>query len=64
MTETTVKRLLRCEFRRAGKGMGQMLEWEGIYWIYLAQDKDQSRALVNSVMNLVVPEHVGKSLSS
>jgi hypothetical protein len=25
--------------------------WEGVNWIYLAQDRDQERALVNTVMN-------------
>jgi hypothetical protein len=29
--------------------------WVGIDWIDLAQDKDQWRALVNTVMNLRVP---------
>jgi hypothetical protein len=29
--------------------------WEGVDWIYMAQDRDQWRALVNTVMNLRVP---------
>jgi hypothetical protein len=33
-------------------------------WIDLAEDRDQSRALVNTVMNLRVPLNVGKFLSS
>jgi hypothetical protein len=29
--------------------------WDGVDWIDLAQDRDQWRALVNTVMNLRVP---------
>jgi hypothetical protein len=29
--------------------------WDGMDWIYLAQDRDQWRYLVNTVMNLRVP---------
>jgi hypothetical protein len=32
-------------------------------WIHLAEDKDQWRALVNTVMNLRVQQNVGKLLS-
>jgi hypothetical protein len=30
-------------------------EWDGMDWIDLTQDRDQWRALVNTVMNLQVP---------
>jgi hypothetical protein len=33
----------------------RVLGWGGMDWIDLAQERDQSRALVNMVMNLQVP---------
>jgi hypothetical protein len=29
--------------------------WHGVDWIYMVQDRDQWRALVNTVMNFRVP---------
>jgi hypothetical protein len=29
--------------------------WDGVDWVDLSQDRDQWRALVNTVMNLLVP---------
>jgi hypothetical protein len=40
------------------------IEWDGIDWIDLAQDKEQWRVLVNVAMNLRVPQITGKFLSN
>jgi hypothetical protein len=29
--------------------------WEGVDWVYLAQDMDQWRSVVNTVINLCFP---------
>jgi hypothetical protein len=31
------------------------IEWDGVDWIDMAQDRDKSRALLNKVLNLGVP---------
>jgi hypothetical protein len=38
---------IKMDFRETG--------WDGVNWMELAQDRDQWRALVNTVMNLRVP---------
>jgi hypothetical protein len=40
------------------------MRWGDMDWNDLAEDRDQWRALVNTVMNLPVQQNVGKSLSS
>jgi hypothetical protein len=47
---------IKMDFRYMGLG--------GMYWIDLAQDRDQWRARENTAMNLRVPQNVGKFLSS
>jgi hypothetical protein len=37
--------------------------WNGVDWIDMAQDRDQWRALVNTVLNLRVPWNAEKFLS-
>jgi hypothetical protein len=34
--------------------------WDGVDWIDMAQDRDQWRALVNTVLNLWVPQNAGE----
>jgi hypothetical protein len=36
----------------------------GMYWINLAEDRDNCRVIVNVVINLQVPQNVWKFLSS
>jgi hypothetical protein len=40
------------------------IRWDGMDWSDLAQDRDQWRALVNTVMNLRGPCYAGKFSSS
>jgi len=37
--------------------------WEGVGWMHLAQDRVQLRALMNTVMNLLVPLTSGNFLT-
>jgi hypothetical protein len=36
--------------------------WDGVDWMDMAQDRDQGRALVKTVLNLRVPQNTGKFL--
>jgi len=38
--------------------------WEGVDWIHLAQDIEQWRSVVNTVMELRVPQKAGNFLTS
>jgi hypothetical protein len=52
------KRQLARPTRRWGDnikmGLGE-IAWGSMYWIDLAQDRDQERALVNTIMGIRVP---------
>jgi hypothetical protein len=51
------KRLLgrpRCRWVDNKMDLGE-IGWGGVDWIGLAQDRDKWRALVNAVMNLLIP---------
>jgi hypothetical protein len=54
----------RCRWKDNIKMGLREIGWGGMDWIYLAQDRDQWKTLVNTVMNLWVPKNVGKFLSS
>jgi hypothetical protein len=38
--------------------------WEDVDWIHLVEDRDQWRALVNTIMNHRVPRKAGNFLTS
>jgi hypothetical protein len=42
----------------------RQIGWGGVDWTDLAQDRDQWRALVNTIMTLRISQNMGKFLSS
>jgi hypothetical protein len=47
--------IIRCRWVDHIKIDRRDISWDGMDWINVAQDRDQWRALVNTVMNLRVP---------
>jgi hypothetical protein len=61
------KRLLGRQRRRWEDNIEMNLrgiEWGSLDWIDLAENRDQWRTLVNTVMNIQVIQNVGRFLSS
>jgi hypothetical protein len=52
--EVTIQKT-RCRWKYNIRMDLREMAWEGVDWIYLAQDRDQSQAFVDTVMNLQVP---------
>jgi hypothetical protein len=49
--DTTRKAKTLCGFKMDLKE----IRWDGVDWIYMAQDRNQWRALVTTILNLRVP---------
>jgi hypothetical protein len=45
----------RCKWVNIIKIIHREIDWDGMDWIDLAQDRDRCRPLVNMVMNIRVP---------
>jgi hypothetical protein len=60
------KRQLGKYERRCGNSKIDIKETrlEEVNWIHLAQDRENGRALVNTVTNLLVPKNVGNFLAN
>jgi hypothetical protein len=46
------------------KWISREIGWDGVGWIDMAQDRDQWRVLVNTILNFRVPQYAGKLLSA
>jgi hypothetical protein len=67
MEESEGKRPLgkpRCRWVDNIKMYLREIGWGDVNWVDVAQNRDQWRALVNTVMNLQVRQNAGKFLSS
>jgi len=40
------------------------IRWEFVDWMHLAQDRDRWQAVMNTVMNIPIPQKAGSFLSS
>jgi hypothetical protein len=54
----------RSRWEDSNKMVLREMEWGGMDWIDLVQDRDRWRALVNMEINFLVPYNFGKFLRS
>jgi hypothetical protein len=54
----------RCRCENNIKIVLTVIGWSGRGWIHLDQDRDKRRALVKAVINLCIPQNIGKLLSA